>query len=134
MKKIKNTIIPLCLAFAAFWIFQYFIGYHCPVRLITGFSCPGCGLTRAWRSVFHGDLKQAFYWHPLFLLPIPLVLIMAFEDMIPRKIFLTLMSLIAGIFIAVYIYRMAVSHPAMDRDFHNGLFYRTISYMKRIIS
>jgi Protein of unknown function (DUF2752) len=28
----------------------------CPLYTLTGFACPGCGLTRAFHSLFHGDV------------------------------------------------------------------------------
>jgi hypothetical protein len=31
----------------------------CPLYTLTGFACPGCGLTRAFHSLFHGDVLQA---------------------------------------------------------------------------
>jgi Protein of unknown function (DUF2752) len=32
----------------------------CPFRTLTGWWCPGCGLTRATHHLLHGDLAQAF--------------------------------------------------------------------------
>ena len=32
----------------------------CPFRLITGLPCPGCGLTRSWVALAHGDAAAAF--------------------------------------------------------------------------
>lgn len=46
----------------------------CPIKLVFGFPCPGCGLTRATFSVFHGDLGEALSHHPLVWLITPLVL------------------------------------------------------------
>ncbi|WP_427385019.1 DUF2752 domain-containing protein [Janibacter sp. G56] len=31
----------------------------CPVRRLTGLPCPGCGLTRSWVHLAHGDLSTA---------------------------------------------------------------------------
>ncbi|WP_370289303.1 DUF2752 domain-containing protein [Nocardioides sp.] len=41
----------------------------CPFRRLTGLPCPGCGLTRSWVHLMHGDLPAAFAVHwfgPLF--------------------------------------------------------------------
>lgn len=31
----------------------------CPLYSITGFACPGCGLTRGFHALFHGDVLTA---------------------------------------------------------------------------
>jgi hypothetical protein len=31
----------------------------CPLYKITGFACPGCGLTRGFHALFHGDILTA---------------------------------------------------------------------------
>lgn len=34
----------------------------CPIKLITGFPCPGCGITRATISLFKFRFYEAFYY------------------------------------------------------------------------
>jgi len=31
----------------------------CPLLSLTGFACPGCGLTRGFHALFHGDIIPA---------------------------------------------------------------------------
>lgn len=31
----------------------------CPLYALTGFACPGCGLTRGFHALFHGDVLTA---------------------------------------------------------------------------
>jgi Protein of unknown function (DUF2752) len=46
----------------------------CLFRSLTGFTCPGCGATRALHQILHGHFETAFMLNPLFLLAIPLLL------------------------------------------------------------
>ena len=46
----------------------------CPFRLLTGFTCPGCGSTRAMHEILHGHFATAFMLNPLLLLAIPFLL------------------------------------------------------------
>jgi hypothetical protein len=56
--------------------------FGCPVKKGTGFPCPGCGMSRAFVAIGRGDLKAAFYFHPLSFL---LVTIMLAYLVIPSK-------------------------------------------------
>lgn len=43
----------------------------CPLFAVTGFSCPGCGLTRGFHALFQGDVLSALQFNlflPLYLL------------------------------------------------------------------
>lgn len=46
----------------------------CPFRLVTGFTCPGCGTTRALHQILHGHFISAFMLNPLFFLLSPFLL------------------------------------------------------------
>jgi hypothetical protein len=46
----------------------------CIFRLLTGFTCPGCGSTRAMHQLLHGHVLAAFMLNPLFLMAIPFLL------------------------------------------------------------
>lgn len=37
----------------------------CFFHEITGWDCPGCGLTRAWLSLFHGDFRRSIQLNAL---------------------------------------------------------------------
>jgi hypothetical protein len=36
----------------------------CLFHLLTGMDCPGCGMTRAFLHLAHGDIRGAWYLHP----------------------------------------------------------------------
>ncbi len=37
----------------------------CPLYTMTGFACPGCGLTRGFHALFHGDVLAALDYNAL---------------------------------------------------------------------
>lgn len=53
---------------AAVWYFDPTkAGYFpvCPLYSMTGFACPGCGLTRGFHALFHGDVVTALDYNAL---------------------------------------------------------------------
>lgn len=43
----------------------------CPVKFLTGLSCPGCGLQRAFHALLDGRLADALAFNYFFILSIP---------------------------------------------------------------
>jgi Protein of unknown function (DUF2752) len=46
----------------------------CPFRFLTGFTCPGCGTTRALHQLLHGHFAAAFMLNPLLLVVLPFLI------------------------------------------------------------
>lgn len=64
LKTRQNLHIILLFALIA----VFYLSFGCPVRLLTGVSCPGCGMTRALFALLKLDFSLAFEMHPLVLL------------------------------------------------------------------
>ncbi|MBQ9270436.1 MAG: DUF2752 domain-containing protein [Oscillospiraceae bacterium] len=82
------------------------MGIHCPIRFLTGISCPGCGMTRAWLSVLQGDFAQAMSFHPLFWTLIPAVIVIIFQKQLSRQLFYGLVWCWILLMIVVYLVRL----------------------------
>ncbi|MDO5381896.1 MAG: DUF2752 domain-containing protein [Eubacteriales bacterium] len=106
MKKIFNKEYICIIGFAVIVGLLYISGVGCPVKFITGVSCPGCGMTRAVYSLMRLDFAAAFHYHPLVIMLPVIVLLLAFQWKMDRKVFNGLMTAIIIIFLAVYIVRM----------------------------
>jgi hypothetical protein len=49
----------------------------CPFHALTGLPCPGCGLTRAFRAIAHGEFQAAWGFNPFGFLFFALALVLA---------------------------------------------------------
>lgn len=57
----------------------------CPFHALTDLYCPGCGTTRAFAALFHGDFFAALAWNPLLLLIVPAMLAFQWSDLPVRR-------------------------------------------------
>ena len=65
----------VALAGAGYYLFAAaFGGLPCPFRLVTGFKCPGCGITTMILRLGRGDLAGAFWANPVQLATLPLLI------------------------------------------------------------
>jgi hypothetical protein len=67
-------VATMAIGAAAVWYFDpTSVGFLpvCPLYRTTGYACPGCGLTRGFHALFHGDVLTALDFNAL----IPLVTI-----------------------------------------------------------
>ena len=102
-----KPIILAAAVIAALYSLMFTLGITCPIRHITGISCPGCGMTRALFCALCGNIKGAFYYHPLWIaLIVGAILLIVLA--IKRKRTLIVFTLISlgVIFAAVYLYRL----------------------------
>lgn len=69
---------------AAFFVMAAWI-WHCPIRLLFGVPCPGCGTTRACLSVLKLKIPEAFAYQPVFFLNVLLFLYGIHRNVIRRN-------------------------------------------------
>ncbi|WML36135.1 DUF2752 domain-containing protein [Clostridium sp. OS1-26] len=107
MKNINiNAYIKFGLVMVLLYIFYDIVGIGCPVKFLIGISCAGCGMTRAWGCLAHLDIKGAFYYHPLFFLPIIYFLLFLIKDKMSHRIFNCAIVIGIAVFITIYIFRI----------------------------
>lgn len=135
MKKIDaqafNMLITT-LAVIAVYAVMMILGLPCPIKFMSGISCAGCGMTRAFISVLKGDFAAAIYYHPLvFFVPIAFALLLVAHFMGKKKLYNATLITGSAIMIAVWLVRLA--HPECDVvtvDFDSGL----IGWIRTILS
>lgn len=98
--------IQAVFGIALLYMLLEIVGITCPILFITGVSCAGCGMSRAWLSLLRLDVAAALSYHPLFWLPVPAVLIWFFRKRLPEKVYKGFIIVFCALFLAVYGFRM----------------------------
>lgn len=119
--------IKFGLVIVLLYVFYYIVGIGCPIKFLTGISCAGCGMTRSWICLLHLDIKGAFYYHPLFFLPIIYFFLFLFKDKIQHKIFVCIVAIGMVAFIITYIFRLLnPDDVVVDININNSVIYNIL--------
>ena len=81
-KNERKELICAVTAVVVLYTAMESIGITCPIKFITGISCAGCGMSRAWIALLHFNIHDAFMYHPLFFLPPVVVIVMLLKSKI----------------------------------------------------
>lgn len=131
LKKHKD-LMGLAAGIVFIYGVMHLVGIGCPIKFVTGISCLGCGMTRAWLSVLKLDFSSAFYYHPLFMLPPVAVIVYLIKSKINLKIYKIIMLTIVAAFITMYLYRLLFT----DGDIvvfepGNNIIFRLLEYERK---
>ena len=83
----------------------------CPLKMLTGFSCPGCGITKSLVYFYEGDLQKSLYYHilgPLVIVFCVVTIVVLTTELITKKeyfnklLFNKKLAYGLGIFLATY--------------------------------
>lgn len=96
--------IAVVVALAALVLHVLRVG--CPIKFLTGVSCPGCGMTRAWLCALCLDFPSAVAYHPLFwLVPVAVVLAVLQTHVGGRALTAAVLVCVA-LFVALWVVRL----------------------------
>lgn len=125
MKKYLQPLIPFSIAAVIYLIF-HLVGIGCPIKFISGVSCPGCGMSRAWLWVLLLDFETAFYFHPLFwAVPIfPVLFILNSAGKLSQKKYDLCLTIVGALFIIVWLVRMFAGGDIVVFAPEEGIFVR----------
>ena len=110
-----ETYWPAAVVLALYTIMVNLIFHHfCPMVIISGLPCPGCGLTRAFVYLASGRIQQSIYINPMGI-PIAGILIYFFWNRYilgrEAKWMTCLISIAVVMLLILYFWRMYVIFP-----------------------
>ncbi len=122
--KIKDRLL-LMLYLAGIYLFFSLLHIGCPLKFITGISCPGCGMTRAFRSLLQLDINMALHYHPLFILVPFMFVLYLFDFYINPKLIKVLWATIILTFLIIYFIRLfLLQSDVVEIDISYGIVIR----------
>ncbi len=80
--------------------------YKCPMKFLFGIPCPCCGMTRAIFSVLKGNIRESFYYHPVW----PIVVLTVVIEFMYELGYLKISSKTAGLIAAPAIIALIVCY------------------------
>lgn len=113
---------------AVYLVMELVFGITCPILFLTGISCAGCGMSRAWLCLLHLDVAGAFSYHPLFWIP-PIALVLFLNcHRLSSKLKKLLLVIACTLFLVVYFLRMLdTGDTIVVFQPKNGVLYALIS-------
>ncbi|KXB71395.1 DUF2752 domain-containing protein [Peptoniphilus sp. DNF00840] len=134
MKKDRKSLLVFIVMVSIIYGILQFFGITCPIKFMTGISCPSCGMTRAYLSLLRLDFKSAYYYHPLFVLPALGLIIYIFRDKFSKKFLRGIEVSFVLVFLIVYVFRMmdpkdtiVVFRP------YESIFYKIFIFLKELM-
>lgn len=106
--KARRLVAGLVILIAVL-IAYHVLGIGCPIRFLTGVSCPGCGMTRAWLSVLSLRFDMAMAYHPLFWLVPVIIAVMLMRDRMGQRCYTVFLVLGISAIVAVWVVRLALN-------------------------
>lgn len=124
--KLKKQRIIIAAVFITIIVYVgvYLKGVPCIIKYLTGVSCLGCGMTRAWLAALKLDFSMAFYYHPLFFMPVIILIIILNRKRLKPKTLSVIIWAVLILFGIVYIYRMFTPNDIVVFQPEKGLLYK----------
>lgn len=128
LKDYKEVLV----VFAVYYVFMHVV-FHafCPLVLVTGLPCAGCGMTRAVFFLLTGQFERSFRLHPMAL---PVLLFAGYcavrRWLLGKRVkgFQAGLLLLCAGMLAVWVYRMITVFPN-----HAPFSYTSGSLLERIV-
>ena len=111
LKNYKWAILGLILYDAAV---TFLFGAFCPMVIVTGLPCPGCGTTRALIYIFRGQFGRAWQLNPCAFLMVLFGVYFVYMRYVKGKevkYAMEILAVAAALMLLVYIYRMVTEFP-----------------------
>lgn len=135
---VKQYGVGILAVVILYFVLHALFDAFCPSVLISGFPCPGCGMTRAVLYLFTGQFKRSWALNPAAVLWVLWAFWFAYERYVKGRKTKGLDRALLGItvfMVAMYIVRMKMYFPDKPPYVYtrNNLFSRTVPGYEEIV-
>lgn len=134
MHKISGEIKEygkLVLVIISVLLIMQIFNIPCPILWLTGISCAGCGMTRAWAALLQGEVVKSFQYHPMVLLPLIAGVCSFIKPYINSKLYKIGNILFIFLFMGTYLYRLAKPGDIVVCKIEKGFIYIMIKNLSK---
>lgn len=118
----KRYWLGCCLSIIALILINYIYGTVCASKILIGFPCPACGMTRAAYLLLTGHIKESLRMHPFLILVIIGIFFSAFIWKKVEKyiLFIKIYVIMTVVILVIYyIYRIKMYFPNTEPMTYN---------------
>lgn len=102
----QRSLILSAIGILLFYLGMFAVGITCPIKYLTGVSCAGCGMSRAWFRALTLDFAGAVHYHPLFWI-VPIFGVLLWLQKKHRRTARIAIGVLLAAMLIVYCIRMA---------------------------
>lgn len=143
-KKVQKGSL-MHIAIVAVFVLLAATVWHCPIKLLFGIPCPGCGTTRACLSLLRMNIRDAFMYQPVFFLNVLLFWYCIHRNIIRRNwigrgrrwregVEISFLCLALAVVLLVYLVRLVCqASPVMEIHLDQGMLFRMAGLLREMI-
>ncbi len=81
-----KKFIVITLLLISYLLISSYLNFYipCPIKTLTGFYCPGCGITRMLLALLQLDIYKAFRYNPVVFIMLPIGLYLYIDNLIRK--------------------------------------------------
>jgi hypothetical protein len=125
--KSHRSVLAAVTGIIALYLVLFALGITCPIKYLTGISCPGCGMSRACFNALTFNFAAAFSFHPLWIaLPFAVFFLSFFHIKKMRTAFRITLGVCIAAMIAVYVIRLVSDSTVVVFAVKDGFIYKAV--------
>lgn len=111
-KDIWENRYPILIIVIYLIVTHLLFGEVCPLKLLVGYPCPGCGLTRGCMAILTLRWRESIFYHPAAVLWVMVIFWFLIKRYaLGKKTGILFFGLVAALTVGVYVWRIATQFP-----------------------